>query len=63
MMWNSSLTCTPFFFVCRERDTTEQLIGDIDEVIAIVTDLVNGTIDWTQACTRLPRYTGTQNID
>lgn len=52
-----------FFFLCRERDTTEQLIGGIDEVIAVVTDLVNGTIDWTQACTRLPRYTGTQNVD
>ena len=47
----------------RERDTTEQLIGDIDAVVAVVTDLVNGAIDWPTACTRLPRYTGTQNVD
>ena len=54
---------TFFLLYGRERDTTEQLIGDIDEVIAVVTDLVDGVIEWQQACERLPRYTGTQNIE
>ena len=59
-----SLTRVHFFLLYgRERDTTEQLIGDIDEVIAVVTDLVDGVIEWQQACERLPRYTGTQNIE
>ena len=47
----------------RERDTTEQLIGDIDEVIAVVVDLVNGTIEWSDACNRLPRYDGVQAVE
>lgn len=47
----------------RERDTTEQLIGDIDEVIAVVIDLCNGAIGWAEACERLPRYTGQQNVE
>lgn len=47
----------------RERDTTGQLIGDIDEVIAIVTELVNGTIDWPEACRRLPAYDGVQALE
>ncbi|TCD67620.1 Glycine--tRNA ligase 1, mitochondrial [Steccherinum ochraceum] len=47
----------------RERDTTGQLIGPIDEVIAIVTDLVQGNIDWAEACKKLPAYDGVQAID
>ncbi|KAI0075606.1 glycyl-tRNA synthetase [Panus rudis PR-1116 ss-1] len=47
----------------RERDTTEQLIGDIDQVISVVTELVNGTIDWTQAKERLPLYDGVQAVE
>jgi glycyl-tRNA synthetase len=47
----------------RERDTTGQLIGDIDEVIAIVTQLVNGSIDWHEACKKLPVYDGVQAVD
>ncbi|KAJ3538496.1 hypothetical protein NMY22_g5132 [Coprinellus aureogranulatus] len=46
----------------RERDTTDQRIGSIDEVIATVTDLVFGTIDWDEACRRLPAYDGVQAI-
>ncbi|GLB44641.1 putative anticodon binding domain containing protein [Lyophyllum shimeji] len=46
----------------RERDTTDQRIGSIDEVIAVVTDLVNGTIDWNGACERLPAYDGVQAL-
>lgn len=48
---------------CRERDTTEQLIGPIDEVIAVVTELVQGTIDWAEARQRLPAYDGVQALD
>ncbi|KAN0082800.1 hypothetical protein V8E55_008595 [Tylopilus felleus] len=47
----------------RERDTTEQLIGPIDDVIAVVTDLVQGTLDWTVACERLAVYDGVQAVE
>jgi glycyl-tRNA synthetase len=48
---------------CRERDTTDQRIGSMDEVIATVTDLVFGNIDWEEACVRLPAYDGVQAVD
>ncbi|KAF8331498.1 glycyl-tRNA synthetase [Cantharellus anzutake] len=47
----------------RERDTTDQLIGKIDEVTAVVTELVEGSLDWEGACQRLPAYDGVQAID
>lgn len=47
----------------RERDTTDQRIGSIDEVIATVTDLVFGNIKWEEACVRLPAYDGVQAVD
>jgi glycyl-tRNA synthetase len=47
----------------RERDTTGQLIGGLDEVINTVVELVNGTIVWPEACERLPVYDGVQAID
>lgn len=47
----------------RERDTTDQLIGPIDEVIALVVELVQGTIDWPEACQRLPKYDGVQAVE
>ncbi|KAH8103331.1 glycyl-tRNA synthetase [Cristinia sonorae] len=47
----------------RERDTTGQLIGPIDEVIAVVTDLVQGNIDWAEACKKLPAYDGVQAVE
>jgi len=47
----------------RERDTTEQRIGPIEEVIAVVTELVNGNIDWEEACRRLPAYDGVQAVE
>ncbi|KAF5391113.1 hypothetical protein D9757_003066 [Collybiopsis confluens] len=47
----------------RERDTMDQRIGPIDDVIATVTDLVEGSIDWAEACRRLPVYDGVQAID
>lgn len=48
---------------CRERDTTDQRIGPVDEVIAVVADLVQGTISWPEACNRLPAYDGVQDVD
>jgi glycyl-tRNA synthetase len=47
----------------RERDTTDQLIGSIDDVIAVVTELVNGSLDWDGACKRLEKYTGVQAVE
>ncbi|KAH7907057.1 hypothetical protein BJ138DRAFT_1161032 [Hygrophoropsis aurantiaca] len=47
----------------RERDTTEQLIGPINDVIALVTELVQGNIDWVRACERLPKYDGVQAVE
>ncbi|KZT54937.1 glycyl-tRNA synthetase [Calocera cornea HHB12733] len=47
----------------RERDTTDQRIGKIEEVVAVVIDLIDGTIDWAQACERVPAYTGVQDVD
>ncbi|KAI0266344.1 glycyl-tRNA synthetase [Gloeopeniophorella convolvens] len=47
----------------RERDTTGQLIGDIDEVIAVLVELVNGSAGWSEACKRLPAYDGVQAVD
>ncbi|KAF8710204.1 glycyl-tRNA synthetase, partial [Rhizoctonia solani] len=47
----------------RERDTTDQRIGSVDEVISVVADLVAGNIDWAQACTKLPAYDGVQAVD
>ena len=49
--------------VHRERDTTEQLIGPIDDVIAVVTELVQGTLDWPAARGRLAVYDGVQAVD
>ena len=54
---------TRCYLCCRERDTTGQLIGDIDEVIAIVTQLVDGSMDWAEACKRLPVYDGVQAVE
>ncbi|KAI0067025.1 glycyl-tRNA synthetase [Artomyces pyxidatus] len=47
----------------RERDTTGQLIGSIDDVIGVVTELVNGSIDWPEACKRLQVYDGVQAVE
>ncbi|KAG6865357.1 hypothetical protein C0991_003209 [Blastosporella zonata] len=47
----------------RERDTTDQRIGSIDEVIDVVSELVNGNITWVQACERLPAYDGVQAVE
>lgn len=41
----------------------EQRIGGIDEVVEVLIELVNGSIDWTQACERLPAYDGVQAVE
>jgi len=33
----------------------EQLIGMVEEVITTVAALLNGSLDWPTACTRLPQ--------
>lgn len=53
----------PSPFCSSERDTMDQRIGAIDEVIAVVTDLVNGNINWEVACQRLPAYDGVQAVE
>lgn len=51
------------FLLCRERDTTGQLIGPIEEVVETVIALVQGSIDWAEACKRLPAYDGVQAVE
>ena len=52
-----------FVSIPRERDTMDQRIGPIDDVITTVTELVQGVIDWSEACRRLPAYDGVQAVD
>ena len=47
----------------RERDTTSQLIGPIDDVLAVVDGLVKGTLDWETASTKLQPYSGVQDVE
>lgn len=46
----------------RERDTTEQLIGPLDQVVELVKRLGEGTVDWEGAKKELPAYSGEQAI-
>lgn len=47
----------------RERDSTAQLIGPIDTVISVVSDLVKGEIDWQGASAKLDSYSGVQDVE
>lgn len=47
----------------RERDTTSQLIGSIEEVIAVMKELCDGSLTWEGATKRLPAYSGEQSLD
>ncbi|KAL4079979.1 hypothetical protein V8B97DRAFT_2020721 [Scleroderma yunnanense] len=47
----------------RERDTTDQLIGSIDDVIAVVTELVYGSLTWQDASGLLKVYDGVQAVE
>lgn len=47
----------------RERDTTAQFIGKVDDVIAVVDDLVKGNLTWEDANTKLEVYSGVQDVE
>jgi glycyl-tRNA synthetase len=47
----------------RERDTTSQRIGQIDEVISVIKELCDGSLTWEGACEKLPAYSGEQSLD
>lgn len=47
----------------RERDSTSQLIGPIDQVIATVDELVKGNITWDDASNKLDSYSGVQDVE
>ena len=47
----------------RERDTTSQLIGSIEEVISVLRGLCEGSLDWQGAQAKLPAYSGKQAVD
>jgi glycyl-tRNA synthetase len=49
--------------ITRERDSMDQRIGPIEEVLETVTALIKGNIDWAEACRRLPAYDNVQAID
>lgn len=46
----------------RERDSTQQLIGSVDEVVELVRKLSEGTLDWEGATKVLPFYSGEQAL-
>lgn len=45
----------------RDRDTTAQRIGKIDEVVETLAGLSSGSTSWEQACERLQEYSGEQD--
>jgi hypothetical protein len=50
----------------RERDSTKQVIGPIDEVIDIVREICLGDEEgkgWALASSRLEEYDGKQDVD
>ena len=50
----------------RERDTTAQRIGKIDDVIEVIKGLCSSgenKLTWDGACERLSEYCGTQEVD
>ena len=47
----------------RERDSTAQRIGQVDEVISVIKELCDGSLSWDGACQRLPAYSGEQSLD
>lgn len=47
----------------RERDSTSQRIGAINDVVDVIKELCEGTLTWDGACARLPEYSGEQSLD
>lgn len=63
---NVPLTCSAVAngtLTLRERDSTDQLIGKIDDVIAVTVALSNSQMKWSDACEKLEKYSGTQEIE
>ncbi|CAO1620279.1 unnamed protein product [Sympodiomycopsis kandeliae] len=46
----------------RERDSTQQLIGKIDDVIAVIKGLSDGNLAWNDAESKLEKYSGEQAV-
>ncbi|KAM0792538.1 Glycine--tRNA ligase 1, mitochondrial [Microbotryomycetes sp. NB124-2] len=46
----------------RDRDTTDQVIGSIDEVVSLIQDLCSGEVEWQEGSKRLPAYSGEQEV-
>lgn len=44
----------------RDRDTTTQLIGSVDEVVSVVEKLCTYQMEWEGATQMLKTYTGEQ---
>ncbi|KAN0065243.1 Glycine--tRNA ligase 1, mitochondrial [Thecaphora frezii] len=47
----------------RERDSTAQRIGKMEEVVEVVRALCEGSLDWAGACKLLPEYSGQQDVE
>ncbi len=47
----------------RERDSTAQRIGPIDQVIDVIRQLCDASLDWEGACQRLEPYSGQRMLD
>ncbi|KAK4058718.1 Glycine--tRNA ligase 1, mitochondrial [Microbotryomycetes sp. JL221] len=46
----------------RDRDTTAQVIGKVDEVVTLIQDLCSGEVEWSEGSKRLPTYSGEQEV-
>ena len=46
----------------RERDCTAQLIGKVDDVIAVIKELIDGSITWKDAEKKLEKFSGEQDL-
>ena len=46
----------------RERDTTLQRIGSLDEVLDMVVSLSENTATWKDACDKLATYDKVQDV-
>lgn len=46
----------------RERDTTGQLIGKVEDVVSVIKQLTEGTMTWKDAQGKLEKYSGEQAV-
>ena len=52
-----------YVILVRERDTTSQLIGSVEDVLNVVCTLVRGDMNWEDASAQLKVYDGVQAVD